>query len=107
MSTLNTAVIGCGGRSRAHLPIIRLLSDKYRPVAVCDIDEERAKAVAAEMNAKAYTDVEALLDEEKLDVCGCAVLRQIFAGLGTYSSLLIKAKSGILRLCHFHFITVH
>jgi predicted dehydrogenase len=69
MSILNTAVIGCGGRSRAHLPIIRILSDKYRPVAVCDIDEERAKAVAAEMNAKAYTDVEALLDKEKLDVC--------------------------------------
>ena len=69
MRILNVAVVGPGGRARAHLPVIRILSDRYRLVAVCDIDEERAKAVAAEMEANAYTDLEKMLDEEKLDVC--------------------------------------
>ena len=69
MKILNVAVVGPGGRARAHLPVIRILSDRYRLVAVCDIDEERAKAVAAEMEANAYTDLEKMLDEEKLDVC--------------------------------------
>lgn len=69
MSILNAAVVGPGGRARAHLPIIRLLSDKYRLVAVCDVDEEQAKAVAAETGATGYTDLEEMLDKEKLDVC--------------------------------------
>ncbi|MBM3236004.1 Gfo/Idh/MocA family oxidoreductase [Candidatus Poribacteria bacterium] len=69
MTILNAAVVGPGGRARAHLPIIRLLSDKYQLVAVCDIDEERAKAVATEMGANAYTDLEEMLNKEKLDVC--------------------------------------
>lgn len=69
MTILNAAVIGPGGRARAHLPIIRLLSDKYRLVAVCDVNEDQAKAVAAETGANAYTDLEKMLDKEKLDVC--------------------------------------
>ncbi len=69
MTILNAAVVGPGGRARAHLPIIPKLSDKYRLVAVCDIDEEKAKAVATEMGVNAYTDLEEMLDKEKLDVC--------------------------------------
>ena len=69
MTILNAAVVGPGGRARSHLPIIRLLADKYRLVAVCDVDEEQAKAVAAETGANAYTDMEAMLDKEELDVC--------------------------------------
>lgn len=69
MTILNAAVIGPGGRARAHLPIIPNLSDKYRLTAVCDIDEERAKAAATEMGVNAYTDLEEMLDKEKLDVC--------------------------------------
>jgi predicted dehydrogenase len=69
MTILNVAVVGPGGRARAHLPIIRILSDKYRLVAVCDVNEDQAKAVAAETGANAYTDLEKMLDKEKLDVC--------------------------------------
>jgi predicted dehydrogenase len=69
MTILNTAVVGPGGRARSHLPIIPLLSDRYRLVAVCDIDEDRAKAVAAGMGVNAYTDLEEMLGKEKLDVC--------------------------------------
>lgn len=69
MTILNAAVVGPGGRARAHLPIIRLLADKYRLVAVCDIDEEKAKAVATEMEVNPYTDLEEMLDKEELGVC--------------------------------------
>jgi len=69
MTILNAAVIGPGGRARAHLAIIPKLSDKYQLVAVCDIDEEKAKAVATEMGVNAYTDLEEMLNQEKLDVC--------------------------------------
>ena len=69
MAILKTVVVGTGGRSRAHLPIIRILSDKYKLTAVCDIDEDRSKAVASEMGVNAYTDIELMLDKEKPDVC--------------------------------------
>jgi predicted dehydrogenase len=69
MKILKTVVVGTGGRSRAHLPIIRILSDKYKLTAVCDIDEDRSKAVASEMGVNAYTDIELMLDKEKPDVC--------------------------------------
>lgn len=69
MKILKTAVVGTGGRSRAHLPIIRKLTDKYKLIAVCDVDEERAKTVASEMGVNAYTDIELMLDKEKPDVC--------------------------------------
>jgi predicted dehydrogenase len=69
MSTLKTTVIGTGGRSKAHFRVIPILHDKYSLVAVCDIDEEKAKSVAQEMNVKAYTDIEQMIDGEKPDVC--------------------------------------
>ena len=69
MTILKAGVIGPGGRARAHLPIIRILSDKYKLVAVCDIDEEKAKVAATETGANPYTDIEEMLDQENLDVC--------------------------------------
>ena len=77
MAILNAAVIGTGNRARAHLNVVPGLSDRYRLAAVCDIDEERAKAVAAEMGARAYTDLEEMLDKEKLDVGLIAVQAEI------------------------------
>ena len=65
MTILNVAVVGPGGRARSHLPIIRLLSDKYRLVTVCDVDKKRAKAVSAETGANGYTDLEGMLDKEE------------------------------------------
>jgi len=69
MKILRTTVIGTGGRSRAHLPIIRILSDKFKLVAICDIDEERSNAVATEFGVNGYTDIEKMLSTEKPDVC--------------------------------------
>jgi predicted dehydrogenase len=69
MKILKTVVVGTGGRSRAHLPIISILSDKFKLVAICDIDEERSKAVATELGVNPYTDIEKMLNTEKPDVC--------------------------------------
>ena len=77
MAVLNAVVIGSGGRARAHLAVIPKLSDRYRLVGVCDIDEERARTVGAEMGARAYTDLEAMLDKEKPDVGLIAVQPEI------------------------------
>jgi len=68
MTILNTAVIGTGGRARAHLAVIPKLFDRYRLVAVCDLDEARAQTVAAEIGVNAYTDMEEMLDREQVDV---------------------------------------
>ena len=68
MAILNAAVIGLGGRSRAHLSVLPVLSDRYRLAGVCDIDAERAQAVAGQTGAAAHTDLQSMLDSESLDV---------------------------------------
>lgn len=68
-SLLNVGVIGTGSRASDHLPVILKLGDRYNLVAVCDVDEARVKNVAEGTRAKPYTDIEEMLNEEKLDVC--------------------------------------
>lgn len=68
MEILNSAIIGLGGRSRAHLSVLPVLSDRYRLVGVCDIDEETAQAVAGQTGATAHTDLRSMLESESLDV---------------------------------------
>jgi predicted dehydrogenase len=64
--TLRTAVVGGGTVSGKHLAA---LADNPRTelVAICDIDEDTAREVAADWGIDAYTDVEALLDDADLD----------------------------------------
>lgn len=69
MAILNAVVVGTGGRAKAHYPIIRILSDKYKLTAVCDVDNERAKAIANEFGVNAYSDIEQMLEKEKPNVC--------------------------------------
>lgn len=66
---LNVGIIGTGSRARSHLPVILKLGDRYKLVAVCDIDEACVKNVAEGTRAKPYTDIEEMLSKEKLDVC--------------------------------------
>ncbi len=68
MAILNAAVVGLGGRSRVHLSVLSVLTDRYRLAGVCDIDTERALAVADQTGAAAYTDLESMLDSETPDV---------------------------------------
>ncbi len=68
-SHYRVALIGCGGRGRAHA--IGLKADpRCQVVAVADVKREAAEAVNADFNfgATLYTEPEALLDHERPDV---------------------------------------
>ena len=93
MSILNVAVIGAGGRAGAHFPIIRKLNDKYRLIAVCDIDEEKAKSIASNMGGKAYTSFEEMLSKEKPDVCLIATQAESHHAIGR---ILAERKINII-----------
>jgi len=73
MSHLKAGIIGVGARAQSHIPTLLKLRDKYRLVAVCDVDAARVKSIAEETGAKPYTDIEEMLDKEKLDACLIAV----------------------------------
>ncbi|MEF8852915.1 MAG: Gfo/Idh/MocA family oxidoreductase [Haloarculaceae archaeon] len=58
--------IGAGTVAGIHLDTLRE-QDRATVAAVCDVDGERAEAVAAEHGATAYTDDARMLDGESLD----------------------------------------
>ncbi len=66
MSKLTTALIGCGQRGPAHADMA-VQSENFELVAVCDIDETRAKATAEKYGVEAVTDHKELLSRSDLD----------------------------------------
>lgn len=66
MKTHNVAIIGCGVISTNHLYAIDKL-DGLKLVAVCDIDEEKAKNTAEKYGVKYYTDYKKMAENEQLD----------------------------------------
>ena len=68
MSKLRSAVIGCGIISASHLDVLK--NQGHSPVALCDVDEEKAKAqfVKDSATTEIYTDYITMLDEVKPDV---------------------------------------
>jgi len=68
VSKLKVAVVGCGSIARyRHLPEYAA-NDQVELVAVCDIVEDRAKEMAEQYDAKAYTDYKTMLAEADVDV---------------------------------------
>lgn len=65
MMVLRTAVVGAGVVSGEHLSALRQCPNTT-PVAVCDIDAERAKRMARKHKTAAYTDIDELLSAEQL-----------------------------------------
>ncbi len=68
---LRVALVGTGGISGAHLPAWKEL-EGAELVAVCDIRPEKVDAAAEQYGAKAYYDLDTMLDEVKpdiLDIC--------------------------------------
>jgi myo-inositol 2-dehydrogenase/D-chiro-inositol 1-dehydrogenase len=61
---LTAAVIGAGRRGRAHGAAARALPG-VRVVAVCDVDGDRAGALAAELEAQPFTDWQMALTETR------------------------------------------
>jgi len=66
MSGLRTALIGCGQRGGAHAKAA-MKCDKMELIAVCDLDEERAKKASEEFGVPYVTDHKELLARDDLD----------------------------------------
>ncbi len=63
--TIRVGFIGAGGIANAHLQVLRHM-EEVQLAAFCDVDRERAESHAAAYNGRAYSDVSAMLDSEKL-----------------------------------------
>lgn len=63
---MRVGLIGCGGIAPAHLASYRQ-DGRAAVVAVADVDEARAQALAGQAGAAAYTDYREMLEKERLD----------------------------------------
>jgi predicted dehydrogenase len=92
MKKLNFALIGCGRIAQRHAEHINNLASLK---AVCDIDENKANALAKQYNAIPYTSIDALLNAEKeIDVV------TICSPNGLHAEQTIKAlRKGFHVLC--------
>jgi len=70
---LKVAIVGTGIRAQSHLVTILKLKDIYKPVAVCDINEDRVKQISERLGIEGYMNVERMLDKEKIDIIIIAV----------------------------------
>lgn len=64
---LKAAIIGCGAIAQVHKQVLLSLPEA-KLVACCDKRPERAEEFAASCNLRAYSDLEAMLDEARPDV---------------------------------------
>jgi predicted dehydrogenase len=65
---MNVALIGCGGAANGHMKVLCRI-ENVNVVAVCDLNLERARALAHRFNVKeTYTDYNELLRQENLDL---------------------------------------
>ncbi len=64
---LKFALVGCGRISRKHISVLQEI-EQAGIVAVCDIDEQRAKDAAGPLGIPCYTDYRRMLESEKIDV---------------------------------------
>lgn len=62
MDKLNVAIIGCGRISAAHIDALLQLADLACPVLAVDINEEKARAAAAQLGCEWSTDIETALN---------------------------------------------
>jgi len=68
---LRLGIVGCGVIGQTHAGAIASLPDAEL-VAAADVDPARAEALAARYGAAPYTSIQAMLDNERLDlVCIC------------------------------------
>lgn len=84
MSKLRIGLIGCGRIAAKHVSVIRDLGEMAQIVAVCDLDEEKAKRVAAETGASSYRSYLEMIGREKLD------LIHVLTWSGNHASIAIE-----------------
>ena len=66
MRKLGVAVIGTGFWGKNHARVYKEL-ESTELVAICDVDEERAKTVAGQFGVKAYTDNTVMMGNEEIE----------------------------------------
>ncbi|MEH7254009.1 Gfo/Idh/MocA family oxidoreductase [Neobacillus niacini] len=94
MEKLRVAVIGCGSIAQhRHLPEYQS-NKNVELIAVCDINEERAQAVAEKYGVKAYTNYEELLSSGSVDAVSVCTPNYLHAPIS-----IAALKSGIHVLC--------
>jgi predicted dehydrogenase len=64
---MRSAIVGCGNIADVHGKVIEKIEDSCL-AAVADIDMERAQQMGQKYSAKAYNDLEEMLDKEQIDV---------------------------------------
>ena len=94
MKSYRAGVIGAGGMGKAHLEALRHVPHTV-PVAVCDVDRTRAEQCAAQFEIPGvYTDYEAMLAAERLDLVIVATqVRQ------HHGPVLAAARHGVHVIC--------
>lgn len=88
------AVIGTGGWGKNHA---RVLSELNALNSICDIDQQRAEALAGKYGVNWYTSVDDLLKNEKPDgavistptVTHFAIAKQVMYSMGHYRYLSV------------------
>lgn len=64
---INFALIGCGRISEKHVNAIKQ-TPTAKLIAVCDINEQKAKALAASLSCEYYSDYKEMLKKEDIDL---------------------------------------
>ncbi len=93
---LKVAIVGCGSIANwCHFPAYKTLADLVEVIAVCDINEERAKKAAETFELpKYYLTVEELLANEKPDYVDCCTWPSAHAPV-----CIAAANAGVNILC--------
>lgn len=101
MKNLNVGLIGCGfmGRahSNAHRKVWNFFDLEYRPVlkAICDFNEERAKAHAAKWGFESVeTDYKKLLARKDIDLVDICLPNNLHAEVA-----IAAAQAGKMIIC--------
>ncbi len=94
MTKLKIGVIGCGSIAQhRHLPEYQM-NQQVELVAVCDINEERARQVAEKYGVKAYTNYEELLQSGEVEAVSVCTPNYLHAPIS-----IAALQAGVHVLC--------
>ena len=69
MHRYRSVLVGCGGRGQSHALGLLANPDRFELVALCDQDDARLGALAAQLGiSRGYADADAMLAAERPDV---------------------------------------
>ncbi|MGM0492399.1 MAG: Gfo/Idh/MocA family protein [Armatimonadota bacterium] len=80
-TTYGIALVGCGVIAPTHAEAIKRI-DNAQLLAVCDLDEDAARACATDFEAEPYTDLEEMLARDDIHICNILTPSGLHAKLG-------------------------